>query len=409
MKSIKTTTGSFSSQLLRKAGLSLMAAMTLVGCSNAPAMMLQRAPLQAQQAQSQMQSMAASQVNANQVALQGPIQIAFVKAYGRTAVENEAISRKDPNSPSLLLIRMIDGATRTLDGSFYDIDNADVVNALLRAKQRGVKVRLVTDTDNMTAKNSGPTGPARPAIVALQKAGIPIVDDKRSGIMHNKFLVVDNKAVWTGSTNLTDSSLYQHNNNALTLSSPQLAASYTSEFERLFTQKIFGPNPARQVPYPSVKIGNTQVDVFFSPRGGGQQAVLATLRSAKKRVLFMTFSLTDDSIGEIVKQKLAAGLKVEGVFDSWLGASKYSLYSPLRESGMNVRKDGNSALLHHKVIIVDDTVITGSYNYSNNAENSNNENFLILRNSPAIAKAYVDEFERIQGVSRPGTPRPDWE
>ncbi|PKL75890.1 MAG: hypothetical protein CVV27_13065 [Candidatus Melainabacteria bacterium HGW-Melainabacteria-1] len=112
--------------------------------------------------------------------------------------------------------------------------------------------------------------------------------------------------------------------------------------------------------------------------------------------------------GQIIQQKLKQGVQVEGVFDSWLGAGQYSLYSPLRESGMNVRKDGNQALLHHKVIIVDDTVITGSYNYSANAENSNNENFLIIRNSPAIAKAYVDEFLRIQSISRPGVARPDW-
>ena len=57
------------------------------------------------------------------------------------------------------------------------------------------------------------------------------------------------------------------------------------------------------------------------------------------------------------------------------------------------------------MIIVDDTVIPGSYNYSANAENSNNENFLIIRNNPAVTRAYLEEFQRVQGVSRPGFPR----
>lgn len=386
-----------SKSFFRKVTLSALSALSLLSVSacsggtapNLAAYNAQRAPLMA---------MAAA-------GAQNAIQIFFVKAYGRVAIENEQLSRNDANGPQAQLIRQIDSARQTLDGSFYDLNNADIVQAFLRAKQRGVRVRIVTDTDNMTEKNSGPNGPPRQAIVALQKAGVPVVDDKRSGIMHNKFLVIDSQRVWTGSTNLTDTSLFQHNNNALLLNSPQLAADYNSEFERLFTQKIFGPNPPRQVPYPSVQIGGTQVEVFFSPRGGGSQAVQRELQNARKRIVFMTFSLTDKTIGEIMEAKSKQGVQVNGVFDSYLGASKYSLYEPLRADGIGVSKDGNEALLHHKVIIVDDTVITGSYNYSANAENTNNENFLIIHNNPAIAQMYADEFARIKQISYVSKPK----
>lgn len=385
-----------SKSFLRKAilgSLALLSATGISACSRTP-----MAYPPAAMAPTQLSSMAAS-------ATQNAVQLFFVKAYGRVAVENEQVSRQDANGPAAQLIRQIDSARQTLDGSFYDIDNADIVNAFLRARQRGVRVRLVTDTDNMTAKNSGPAGPPRAAIVALQKAGVPIVDDKRSGIMHNKFLVIDAQRVWTGSTNLTDTSLFQHNNNALLLNSPQLAIDYTTEFERLFTQKIFGPNPPRQVPYPSVNIGGTRVDVYFSPRGGGQQAVQQALQNARKRIIFMTFSLTDKTVGSIIEDKANHGVQVNGVFDSWLGASKYSLYEPMRADGIGVSKDGNEALLHHKVIVVDDTVITGSYNYSANAENSNNENFLVIHDNPAIAEAYVQEFARIKQISYVSKPK----
>jgi phosphatidylserine/phosphatidylglycerophosphate/cardiolipin synthase-like enzyme len=384
----------------------LLAGFSLVACGRAPL------PLSAQMAPygsisaPQMQAMRAPTLQAQSA--QTGIQVSFVKAYSRNTAQNELITRQDPNSPSAMLIRLIDSARKTLDGSFYDIDSKEVVDALIRAQRRRVRVRLVTDTDNLTAKGSGPQGPPRVAITELKKAGIPIVDDQRSGIMHNKFLVVDGQTVWTGSTNLTDSSLYNHNNNALSLQSTQLAASYSAEFERLFTQRIFGPNPARVSPPSRVKMGSATVDVYFSPRGGGQEAVLRELSSAKKRILFMTFSLTDKSAGDIIMAKQQQGVQIAGVFDSWLGASRYTLFNPLKDEGMDVRKDGNQALLHHKVIIVDDTVITGSYNYSNNAENSNNENFLIIRNAPAVTQAYIQEFERVRAVSKPGVVREDY-
>jgi len=358
--------------------------------------------MQALRAPAALQAQAQSQANA-------ALQVSFVKAYSRNTAENEAFTRKDPNSPGAMLVRLIDSARQTLDGSFYDIDSALIVEALIRAQKRGVRVRLVTDSDNMTAKNSGPQGPPRPAIVALKKAGIPVIDDQRSGIMHNKFIVADGKSVWCGSTNLTDTSLYSHNNNALVLKSVELAASYTNEFERLFSLKIFGPNPPRVVPFPRVQVGSATVDVYFSPKGGGQAAVMRELSNAKKRILFMTFSLTDKTAGDIIAKKQTQGVQIAGVFDSWLGAGRYSLFSPLKADGMDVRKDGNEALLHHKVIIVDDTVITGSYNYSNNAENSNNENFLIIRNAPAITAAYLQEFDRVRSVSRPGAVRPEFQ
>lgn len=97
------------------------------------------------------------------------IQTHFVNAYQRSAQANEALARRDQNGPAAALLRLINGAKQSLDGSFYDIDAPEVVDALIKAKQRGVNVRLVTDTDNITAKDAGPSGPVRPAIAALKK------------------------------------------------------------------------------------------------------------------------------------------------------------------------------------------------------------------------------------------------
>jgi phosphatidylserine/phosphatidylglycerophosphate/cardiolipin synthase-like enzyme len=52
--------------------------------------------------------------------------------------------------------------------------------------------------------------------------------------------------------------------------------------------------------------------------------------------------------------------------------------------------------MHHKVIVIDgETVVTGSYNFSKNAETRNNENLLIIKGNREIAEAYLAEFERV--------------
>jgi phosphatidylserine/phosphatidylglycerophosphate/cardiolipin synthase-like enzyme len=304
-------------------------------------------------------------------------------------------AKADPHNTDKNLLKLIQNATTTLDGAFYDIEDLGVTQAFLDAAQRGVKIRLVTDTDNLVDKldKSKP----REAIVRLKAAGIPVVDDQRSAIMHHKFLVVDGQAVWCGSTNLTPTSLYCHNNNALTLRSAALAGAYEGEFERLFVRKEFGrSNRPDAAPVPPIEIDGAQVKVFFSPAGGGREAVLKELDAAQKHIQFMTFSLTDAQTGTAMLQKARAGVKVEGVFDRWLAAGKYSLWNQFKVAKLTVYKDGNEALMHHKVIIVDDsTVITGSYNYSQNAEMNNNEAFLIIHGAPGLAAAYSKEFGRI--------------
>ena len=238
-----------------------------------------------------------------------------------------------------------------------------------------------------------PTKP-RQSIGALNAAGIPIRDDKQAGLMHNKFMIVDNATVWTGSLNLTTSSVYHHNNNSVMIKSPQLAANFNAEFSRLFDQGMFMPNP-HPVPNPVVNVSGIQIQTYFSPGGGAMDAMHAELSRATKSIRFMAFSMTDKEVTNIVLQKKAAGVKVEGVFDTCL-IPQYSIYWDLKKAGVLVLGDGNQALMHHKVMIVDDeTVITGSFNFSKSAQNKNQENMLIIK-SPLIAKQYIDEYLRIR-------------
>lgn len=341
------------------------------------------------------------------------LDVSFNDAYLESKALNEPLSHASAKNTDKYLFQLIDRAKTRLDGAFYDIEDLTVTTKLIAAKKRGVDVRLVTDSDNLVDKLD-PTKP-REAIQRLKAAGIKVVADERSAIMHHKFMVVDGAKVWAGSTNLTPTSLYMHNNNTLTLKSKELANTFTEEFNRLFEKREFGSSTRPDLPpNPPVQLKDAEVQVFFSPNGGGRQAVLDELAGANKRISFMTFSLTDPEIGQTMLQKAQDGVKVQGIFDRWLAAGEYSLYETFHKRGLPVLKDGNEALMHHKVMVIDDrTVITGSFNFSNNAEHNNNEAMFIIRNAPHVVKDYAAEFERLKHAALnnhpPAVKRPDAE
>ena len=69
---------------------------------------------------------------------------------------------------------------------------------------------------------------------------------------------------------------------------------------------------------------------------------------------------------------------------------------PLYCAKAPVRQDGNPAFMHHKVIIIDDhIVVTGSLNFTDNADQQNNENVIIIDNAD-IAKLYVQDFQELK-------------
>lgn len=324
-----------------------------------------------------------------------PLTVSFNNAYKGLADENDKIGRSYDKNPDKYFIPLIDSAKKTIDGAFYDIGDPEVVNAFIRAHKRGVKVRLITDDANLKDKDD-PTLP-RQSIITLKEAGVTVKDDKRSQLMHHKFMVVDNTTVWTGSWNLTTSSMFQHNNNCLMIRSEKLAENFNAEFKRMYEDNMFGPN-SHNMPYSEVIVSNSSIKTYFSPGGGTTQAIINELQKATKSIKFMAFSMTDKDISLVLQDKKKQGLKVEGVFDNCL-IPQYSIYWDLRKSNILSLRDGNQALMHHKVMIIDDqTVITGSFNFSKSADQQNNENCLIIK-SENIAKLYNSEYLRIRSAA----------
>jgi phosphatidylserine/phosphatidylglycerophosphate/cardiolipin synthase-like enzyme len=293
-----------------------------------------------------------------------------------------------PDGP---LVEAIDAARLSVDVAAYSISLYSIRDALIHAHQRGVRVRMVMESDNMDGS----------APQALKDAGIPILGDRREGLMHDKFIVIDNSEVWGGSMNFTVSGAYADNNNLVRIRSVKIAEDYTKEFEEMFIDDKFGEDIVKQTPNPRVTIDGTPIDVYFSPDDGVAASLIDLLDAAQSSIYFMAFSFTSDDIGDAIRARFRDGVDVKGVMETdQIKSNIGTEYDAFLQAGMNVRPDGNDGQMHHKVILIDSQIVVlGSYNFTNSAETKNDENVLVVY-SPEIAAQYLAEFERVYGRTK---------
>jgi len=290
------------------------------------------------------------------------------------------------------LVAAIDAARLSVDVAIYNLNLWSIRDALINAQHRGVTVRMVMESDNMDGEE----------VQQLLDAGIPIVGDQQEGLMHNKYVVIDRSEVWTGSMNLTTSGAYLDHNNLVHIRSNQLAENYSTDFEQMFTDHLFGAEKQSNAPYPRVFIEGTTVENYFSPDGGIENRIVELIRGAKKNIKFLAYSFTSDPIGQAMRDQAFFGIPISGVMDKdQINTNEGTEFDLLKQGGVDVRRDGIAGLMHHKLILIDDSiVITGSYNFSNSAETRNDENVIILFNTEAAAR-YLDEFWRVYAMAKP--------
>lgn len=141
-------------------------------------------------------------------------------------------------------------------------------------------------------------------------------------------------------------------------------------------------------------------DVHFSPNGGCADAVIYWISRANQSIHVLIYIFTLQNIAEALISAHGRGIEVKVVFDKSqvAGSAQYGL---LKASGIDVRYDTNpNGILHDKIAIIDDRVVlTGSFNWTGSAENSNNENLIVVR-SPDVASKYEVQFQRIWSHSQ---------
>jgi len=288
------------------------------------------------------------------------------------------------------LIDLIDSAQQTIHIASFEFNLTPVAEALIAAHERGVDVRWVTDDEHgLEADEEDDHGQFK----MLEDAGIEVKDDQRSALMHNKFWIFDGHTLWTGSTNITQNGNFRNNNNVIVIQSTRLAEIYEREFQEMWDGE-FGSRSSSTVDQQSATVNGTPVQVLFAAEDEVMSLLVPMIEEAQSSIRFMAFSFTYDDLGAAVLAKAEAGIDVMGIFEKRGSETEYSELPALYCTGVPARQDGNKGTFHHKVFIIDEqTVVTGSLNFSNNADESNDENVVIITNAD-IAAQYLAEFER---------------
>jgi phosphatidylserine/phosphatidylglycerophosphate/cardiolipin synthase-like enzyme len=307
---------------------------------------------------------------------------------------------------------------------------------------------------NRNGQLEAPEIAASDAMAILQTAALPLKDDtadgsKGSDLMHQKFLVIDGQRVLTGSANFTWSDIHgdwssaasQGNaNHLLKIESPELARLYRQEFELMWggrSQPKFGlQKPARAPQTVALGAGSSasQVTVQFSPtstRLPWNQSVNGligrTLTQARQSIDLALFVFSDQQISNVLEQEHRQGVQIRALIEPSFAYRDYSegldllglrlpnlqcryeadnrpWSTPLQTMGIPQLPEGD--LLHHKFGLIDQQiVITGSQNWSEAANRSNDENLLVIRN-PTVAAHFQREFDRLYGSALLGmTPK----
>ena len=317
-----------------------------------------------------------------------------VAVFGNAAHGNTDFKQK--------LMERINQSTYSIDMAVYSFFGMpEVADAMIAAKNRGVKVRVVYD--NRTTQNS---------MQALINAGIPVL--KRTsgldGIMHNKFFIFDardavttNDWLWTGSWNVTSTEL-TWKNNVVEINDPAIAAAYQIEFEEMWGSTGDLPNPANakfgvqktdNTPH-TFNIGGRDVRLYFSPSDGTTAKIVDAVNTADDDMFFAMYAYTRSDVANTMSNRYNSGVSdIRGIIDQVnTSGSQYNYLNTFAEMF-----PANGSTQHHKYCIIDASLwesdpitITGSQNWSNAGEQDNDENTLIIRDG-YITNQFMQEFK----------------
>ena len=296
------------------------------------------------------------------------------------------------------LIADIEDASNSIDIAAFEWNNPLITEAVVAAYERGVEIRMVVDDEHVLEDYEDAELFDEPAPFGdIIDAGIPFVDDDRGALMHNKFFIIDGSMIWMGSMNYTINGTYRNNNNMLAMRSRRVVEAYQTEFDEMYgdgEEGEFGPtspeNDANEL-----NVDGTSVQVFFASENDVVTPLIETLLSAESSIQFMTFSFTRDDIGVALIDRAYSGVEVQGIFETRGSQTSFSEMPRGWCAGLDLKQDGNPFTMHHKVFVIDETtVVTGSFNFSNNATESNDENMVIIEDAD-LAAQYLAEFDRL--------------
>jgi phosphatidylserine/phosphatidylglycerophosphate/cardiolipin synthase-like enzyme len=323
------------------------------------------------------------------------------------------------------LTNFIGAAKETLDFAIYDMRFGDALknsltSALRERADAGVQIRFCYDGDKPPQPNvaAGQDPAAAGTGAFVQSLGYPWRRIAGMKLMHSKFVLRDRQSVWTGSTNMTDDAFTLMENNIVAIDSTALADYYAKDFDELWEKENFdntGNFHTEPVPLTFADQPAT-ARVMFSPGCGESidSEIASRVRAAKRRVRICSLLINSGTlISELGNLLRASRVRVDGIYDRTQMTDVYRQWQEVPSNRWKIgalkeiidraglvgknstpyTPTGHHDFMHNKVLVVDDTVITGSYNFSRSAE-LNAENILFIE-SPAVAESYGNYIDHL--------------
>ncbi len=293
------------------------------------------------------------------------------------------------------IVSFIDGSRQSLDVAVQELESQPIADALIRARQRGVLVRVVLEGDYLSVRKpladpwvkGGNNEANRQVHDALQRAKIEVKTDYNPNIFHQKFIIRDedtaDAAILTGSTNFTPTGVASNLNHLIIAKSKRVTGEYSNEFREILNG-TFGSNQNRRFMPPRVYcVTGVPVKILFAPDHSPEMEIMKQMLKAKKSIDFAMFTFSRSSgIDDTLIALARSGIKVRGILDGSQGNQRWAPTKYLKEAGAEMHLCPHKAglnKLHHKLAVIDNEVlIVGSFNFTGPANRLNDENILII-------------------------------
>ncbi len=299
-----------------------------------------------------------------------------------------------PDDLEKVIVDFINGAQKRLEVAVQELESRPIAEALIAARKRKVLVKLVIEQDYLRSKNkqkepwkSNPKSSNehnRLVHDALLRTNIDVKCDYNTSIFHQKFIIRDRKALLTGSTNFTPTGTASNLNHIVVIHDENVARIYAREFREI-QKGHFGKLNEGHDPAPmDTTVSNVPIRVLFAPDHNPEMEIMKQMLKAKKRVDFAIFTFSESSgIDDTMFKLLDLNMPIRGAYDDAQHKNKeWAAIKPLKQKGAKlygVKKGNGINKLHHKLMVLDDqVVVAGSFNYTGPANRVNDENILIL-------------------------------
>ena len=296
-----------------------------------------------------------------------------------------------PDNLENVIVNFIKGAKKSLDIAVQELDNERIAKEIINAKTRKVKVKMVIEHDYLKPKAArkepwkpgGSLEPNRTIHNAILRSAIDVKPDYNTKIFHQKFVIRDGESLLTGSTNFTDTGVGKNLNHIVIVHDKAVAKTYSREFAEIrrghFGKLSEGHDPAP----PDLVVSNVPIRVLFAPDHNPEMEIMKQMLKAKNRIDFAIFTFAKSSgIDDTMLKLRELGMPIRGAFEARQGAQDWAAIPALKKAKCQLYKvpaGGGVGKLHHKLMVLDKkVVIAGSFNYTGPANQTNDENIIIL-------------------------------